>query len=285
MWTELRALELDHPSWPRARAAVRAVAEQFTKYDLLTYSSAIAFQILYAILPLMLLALAALGVVGAQSLYTDHVAPGLRHALSHDAYGIANRTALKVMNGKRYWWSSLGLVVTLWGAGAALRSMMTPLNEVYGARETRGWVRRIAVSIGAGAAAILLVAAALLIALLAPLVSLPGIVDLLFGIVRWAATFALVLLAIAVVLRAVPAKKRPLQWVSIGSVLCAVCWVGGTIGFGAYISAVSYTSFYGAVAGVVLLLIYLHVSAIAFLLGVVVDALLRERVSRTSGGS
>jgi membrane protein len=78
----------------------------------------------------------------------------------------------------------------------------------------------------------------------------------------------------------VPAKKRPVEWVSLGSALCTICWVVATIGFGAYISAVSYTSFYGAAAGVVLLLIYLHVTAIAFLLGVVVDSLLRDEVQK-----
>jgi membrane protein len=277
---ELAALELRRLSWRRLRRGAAAVAAEFGKYDLLTYSSAMSFQILYAVLPLTMLALAALGVAGAQSLYTAHIAPSLRHALSPDAYAIANRTALHVMNGKRFWWSSLGLVVTLWGVGAALRSMMTPLNDVYGARETRSWGRRIAISIAAGAAAILLVSAALLIALLAPLVNLPGILDLLFGVARWAATFALLVSAIAVVLWAVPAKRRPVKWISVGSVLCVLCWIGGTIGFGAYISAVSYTSFYGAVAAGVLLLVYLHVSTIAFLLGVVVDGLLRAEVGR-----
>ena len=128
------------------KRGTRAVAKEFVDHDLLTYSSAIAFQILYAVIPLAFLALAALGVFGWQSVYTQHIAPGLQHALSKDAFAIANRTALKAMNGKRLWWASLGLLVTLWGAGAALRAMMTPLNRIYGARETRSWIARIGIS-------------------------------------------------------------------------------------------------------------------------------------------
>src|SRR4051794_31042600 len=191
MLAELRALELRRVSRRRAQRAVTAVAAQFTKHDLLTYSSAIAFQVIYAVIPLTLLALAALGVVGWQSLYTEHVAPSLKAALSPDAYRIVHRTATKVMGGKRFWWTTLGLLTTLWGAGAALRAMMTPLNAIYGAREERGFLRRIGVSIAGGAAAIVLVAAALLIALLAPLVDLHGFVALCFGLVRWAATLVL----------------------------------------------------------------------------------------------
>jgi membrane protein len=216
--------------------------------------------------------------------YTQHVAPGLHHTLSKDAFAITNRTALKAMNGKRLWWASLGLLVTLWGAGAALRAMMTPLNRIYRARENRSWAARIGISIGAGALVIVLMCAALLLTLLGPLWNLHGIAAVAFGILRWAATIGLLVAAIAALLWAVPAKTRPIRWISVGTALCTVCWIGATIGFGAYISAVSYSSFYGAVAGIVLLLIYLHVSAIAFLLGVVVDSLLRDEVRNRRRG-
>lgn len=282
MRAELAALELHRLSWRRAKRAVLAIAAEFNKYDLLTYSSAIAFQVLYAILPLALLALAGLGVVHWESLYRNHIAPSLRSTLSADAYAIANRTAMKVMNGKRLFWATAGLVVVLWGAGAALRSMMTPLNRVYDAKEHRSWLRRIAVSIGGGAVAILCLGGAMLIALLAPLWNIGGILAVLFWIVRWVATIALLVAAIATLLWVVPAKKRPIRWISVGTALCTVCWVVGTLGFGAYVSAVSYSSFYGAVAGFVLLLIYVHVSTIAFLLGVVVDGLLRDELRSRS---
>jgi membrane protein len=280
MLAELAALELRRLSRRRVRGGAEAVWGQFAEHDLLTYSSAISFQMLYAAIPIGLLTLAAMGLVGAESLYTDHIAPALHRTLSHDAYGVANRTALKVLNGERLWWSTLGLAVTLWGAGAALRSMMTPLNRVYGAEERRSWLRRIAVSVLGGALAIACVLGAILIALVAPLWNLHGAAGWLFWAARWAATVLLLFAAIATLLWVVPAKKRPVEWISVGSALCAVCWIVATLGFGAYISAVSYQSFYGATAGVVLLLIYLHVSAIAFLLGVVVDALLREEVRK-----
>lgn len=235
---------------------------------------------IYAVIPLAFLAVAALGVVGAESLYTSHIAPALRHTLSKDAFAIANRTALKAMNGKKFWWATVGVIVTLWGSGAALRSMMTPLNAVYDADEDRSWRRRMIVSIGGGALTIACVIGAFLIVWLAPLLNLSGVVAVLFTIARWAGTLALLAAAIATILWTVPAKKRPIEWVSVGSALCMICWVVATIGFGAYITAVSYSSFYGAVAGIVLLMIYLHVTAIAFLLGVVVDSLLRDEVRK-----
>jgi membrane protein len=277
---EIAALELRRLSWRRARNGATSIAEEFAKYDLLTYSSAIAFQALYVVIPLALLGLAGLGAVGEKSLYTEYVAPTLHRDLSNDAYRVANRTALRVLDRERWFWMTFGLCVTLWGVGASLRSMMTPLNGIYGAKEHRSWLERLRVSIGGGALVMCCVYATIVVVLVGRLIHAGGAVDVLTGIVRWLVAFVLLLLANALLIRLVPAKKRPLEWVSIGSVLVAICWIVATIGFGAYISAVSYSSFYGALAGVVLLLVYLHVSAIAFLLGIVVDALLREEVRR-----
>jgi membrane protein len=264
------------------RRLASGVTDQFAKYDLLTYSSAIAFQMLYAVIPLAMLTLAAIGLVGWQSLYTDHVAPTLRSDLSHSAFNLLNSTALKAMDSKRLWWASFGLVVTLWGAGAALRSLMTPLNNIYGARETRSVGQRLALSIGGGAIAIVFLFSAIGVVMLGRLLHPGGVLAVGVFLVRWIVTLLLLFAAIATLLWAVPAKRRPLEWVSLGSVLSVVCWIVASVGFGAYIRAVSYSNFYGALASFVVLLIYLHVSAIAFLLGVTVDSLLREQTQGRS---
>ena len=135
------------------------------------------------------------------------------------------------------------------------------------------------VSLAGGAIVIVFVFAAIIVVLGGRLVQPHNVVlDVAVFLFRWVVALVLLTLANAALIRIVPAKKRPIRWVSLGSSLATLCWIGGTLGFGAYISAVSYSSFYGALAGIVLLLIYLHVSAIAFLLGVTVDAELRQEV-------
>lgn len=253
--------------------------KEFAKHDLLTYSSAIAFQVLYAVVPLVMLGLAGLGLVGEQSLWAKHIAPALHRRLSPQAFTIADRTARHAMGGGRLWWVTIGLVLALYGVGSALRSMMTPLNEIYDAREGRSWAKRVLVSIGGGAIVVACIFTALIVVLGGRLVHPHNVVfDIAVFLVRWIVALVLLTLANAALIRIVPAKKRPIRWVSIGSALATLCWIGGTLGFGVYISTISYASFYGALAGIVLLLIYLHVSAIAFLLGVTVDSELRSEV-------
>jgi hypothetical protein len=164
----------------RLRRLAADAARLFAQHDLLTYSSAIAFQVLYAVVPLALLALAGLSLAGERSIYVRHIAPTLHRRLSADAFAIANRTALKVMSGERFWWLTLGLIVTLWGVGAALRSMMTPLNGVYGARETRSWRRRLLSSLGGGAIVVMCIFAAIVVVLGGRLVHPHGLLSVGF---------------------------------------------------------------------------------------------------------
>jgi membrane protein len=279
---ELATLRLRGLSRRRLRHAARALAGPFADHDLLTYSSAIAFQALYAVVPLLLVVLAGLGLFGLESTYTHHIAPTLRRDLSTDAYRIANRTALRVIEKKQFFWCSLGLVATAWGAGSCLRSMMRPLNAVYGTSEDRSWGRRIAISVGGGLVVMVCVLLAAAVVLGGRLAHPTGVLAVGLFLLRWLDALALLLIAIATLIRLVPAKKRPFAWVTVGSIVSAICWTVATLGFAAYVSAVSYSSFYGALAGLILLLIYLHVSAIAFLLGVVVDAQLRQAVNSSS---
>lgn len=263
-----------------ATAVAKRVRGDFGDYDLLTYSSAIAFQILYAVVPLVLVGLAGLGVLGFRSVYTDHIAPVLQRDLSHDGYAIANHTARHVLGPARVWWMTAGLLLTIWGVGAALRATMTPLNRIYGARENRSYKERLLTSLLGGIVVMVCVYAAIVLELAGRLVHLGSPWQGFFDALRWLLTFVLLLVVIAVMIRFVPAKRRPMQWVTVGSLLSGICWIVATIGFGIYIRTISYSSFYGALATVVLLLIYLHVAAIAFLLGVSVDAQLRQEVER-----
>ena len=65
---------------------------------------------------------------------------------------------------------------------------------------------------------------------------------------------------------------------SFGTGLVLASWVLTSIGFGLYATYVaSYTSVFGHLAGVFVLLLYLWLSANAFLVGIQLDACVRER--------
>jgi uncharacterized BrkB/YihY/UPF0761 family membrane protein len=66
----------------RARELGRALLDGFKQHDLLTYSSAISFQIVTAVVPFVMFVLALAGLLHLNSVWQDHVAPEIRTHVS-----------------------------------------------------------------------------------------------------------------------------------------------------------------------------------------------------------
>lgn len=281
MRAELAVLDLRRLTWRRTWAGIYRVHVVFNTNDLLSYASSIAFQVLYAVVPLIMLGLGALGLLGQEDVYIKHVAPHLRRDMSPDAFQVVDGTARRMMSSERYYWTTAGLAVTVWGISGSIRAMFVPLNRIYRAEETRTFPNRMATSFVVAAIVIVCVYGAIALSLGGRLVHPHEVVvAVLLFVGRWALTVALVLLAIGAIVRLAPAKRLDLQWVSVGALLSTASWIGATALFSAYVSVVSYTSLYGVLAVLVVLLAYLYYSAVSFLFGVVVDSLLRDEIRK-----
>src|SRR5688572_22646735 len=96
------------------RALAKDVLERWRETDLLTYGSAIAFQVLFALIPLMLFALGLMGFLGLQDVYGDDVRPELEKSLSPAAYSVVDDTVRKVLESQQFFWITAGLVIAIW---------------------------------------------------------------------------------------------------------------------------------------------------------------------------
>ena len=64
--------------------------------------------------------------------------------------------------------------------------------------------------------------------------------------VQWGAALALLTTAVWVLLRFAPAHPGPHRWVSFGSALCVIAWVGTSVVFGIYVTDIAdYGSIFG----------------------------------------
>lgn len=282
MRAELAVIDVRRLTWKRVWRGIYRVHVEFNTHDLLSYGSSIAFQALYAVVPLVLLGLGTLGITGEQTVYTHHIAPSLRRDMSHDAFHIVNTTAQDVMSGsKRIYWTTAGLLVTIWGISGSIRAMFVPLNRIYDTEETRTFWNRLFTSFLVSVIVIACVYAAILDVYLTRLLHPSPVLAVLLFIGRWAGALLMLLLAIGAIVRLAPSKKLPAEWVSVGALLSALSWIGASLLYGAYVSVVSYTSLYGFLALIVVLLAYLYYSSVSFLFGIVVDSLLRDEIKKS----
>jgi membrane protein len=257
---------------PPLREPVRALLRAYRRNELLTFASAIAFQLAFALIPFTLFALGLLGALGLEDVWKHDVVPDLHSSVSPAAFTLINSTALKVLGSKNLFWVTAGLVIAVWEMSAGMRAVMGAFDRIYGTRRSRSPRERYLVSIGLAIAVGLLLMLAIAVFMLGPLVS--GVVT----IVRWPASAALLLTAIAVELRFAPADPQPIRWVSLGSGLVVGAWLATSLAFAFYIRDIAdYGTVYGALAVVIIAFEYLYLASAAFLTGAQLDQLARER--------
>ena len=162
---------------------------------------------------------------------------------------------------------------------------MGVLSEIYNDGEDRSFKSRYMTSIVLGTSVAALVLLAFSVARFGPQVlglDDPGfLVETVVFAVRWGAALALLSTAVWLLLRFAPAHPSPHRWVSFGSALCVLAWVGSSLVFGLYITQIAdYGSIFGSLATVFVLLTYLYISAASFLIGAEVDAIVRDEWHR-----
>ena len=261
------------------RAGVRRFVDAYADNDLLTYASAISFQILSALVPFLLFGFGLLGFLHLDDVWSQELAPRLKTGVSDAAFAFADEVIRKALSSRQLFWISAGFLIALWEVSGAVRAVMGALNTVYGIETRRSWRRRMLVSTALALAVGACWLAAIAVVVVSPLVygDVHGALAAVLFLGRWAVAGALLLVAVAVLLHYAPERRSPLDWVTFGAVLIMAGWLLMSIGFGVYLRYIAdYNSIFGGLATVVVLIAYLYGSAVVFLGGVQVDALMRS---------
>jgi membrane protein len=262
-------------SW---RHRVGAVVKAYEEHDLLTYASAISFQILSSIVPFALFGVALLGFLHLEEVWRDELAPQIEPTISREGFEVLDDAVQKALSSQQVFWLTAGFLIALWQVSGAVRAVMGALNTIYRERTRRSWVRRMLVSTGLALAEGVCFLGAIGVVTLTPLLygDVPAALALALLVARWAAAGALLLLAVGLLLHYAPERHQPLEWVSLGSLVIIVAWLAMSAAFGFYLTEVaSYGSVFGPLATVVVLMGYLYFSTVIFLGGVQLDALAR----------
>jgi len=187
----------------------------------------------------------------------------------------------------------ISILIALWSASGGVGQLITAVNTAYDEEETRGFVKRKLLALGLTLAAIVFMVIMIsLVAVAPPLLAnlLPsGPLRWLLEIARWVLLVVLVAVALAVLYRVAPARDAPkMAWVSTGAGFATLLWVIASIGFTIYVSnfgSSGYAKTYGALAGVVVLLLWLWITCYAILLGAEINAESEEQtLSDTTKG-
>lgn len=186
---------------------------------------------------------------------------------------------------------TFGLVIALgtalWSASGAVGNLISAISVAYGTHDSesrRSFVakRAMALTMTFGAIVTFVVMVALL-AVVPAVLDLDGALGVLVDAARWVLLVAVFLVGLGVLYRYSPQRARPrIVWISPGAVAATAIWLVASAGFSLYTTLGGYGSSYGALAGVVVLMMWLYLTCYAALLGAELNAEV-ERWARTPG--
>ncbi len=270
-------------------AVIRQSIKGFVEHDMTTYAAALAYHVLFSLFPFIIFLIALCSFFELSDFF-DWLRQQARAVLPQPAMEQVNRVIDELQLPQKGL-LSFGVITALWLASRGIRAIMSALNAAYQTRESRPvWIRYpLSVIYTLGIAAMLLASAGLLIIgpqamqWVAQQVGLEQLFVTLWTWLRWPAALLLTSLAIAFIYYVAPNVAHRFRLISPGSVLAVVVWLAASIGFGYYVQNFSnYSVMYGSIGAVIVLLLYLYISAAALLYGAEVNAVIERQASERS---
>lgn len=172
----------------------------------------------------------------------------------------------------------LGIVLAIYSASKGMSSLMDGMNVAYDEEEERGFFRLKLETIGLTLLLIfgLIIGVGAMIALPSFLnfVTWGVLAEALSAVISFAILGGLTLVGLSLIYRYGPSRDTAeLSWVTPGAVVATILWFVGSAGFAFYVGNFgSYNETFGAVAGVVVLMMWLWISAYVIMLGAELNA-------------
>lgn len=167
------------------------------------------------------------------------------------------------------------LTVALWSASTGVANLITAVNLAYEEDQRVGFLKRrgmaLAFTVGAIVTFTLLVG---LVAVFPVAIDTGGVPRVLLEAARWVVLAAVSAAALGGIYRYAPERRDArVSWVTVGAVVATVIWLAASAGFSLYVTLLgSYARTYGALAGVVILLVWMWLTSMAVLLGAEINA-------------
>ena len=254
------------------------VAAAMDRHGVLTDATAIAFRMLFALAFLSLTGLAFAGAVHVEGIWSHQIGPNIARMVSPNFYRELDHSVDQVLTARRWWWLSVGLVLTVWQVSSGVRALMTALDSIYEVKDRRPFWVRMGISIGLAAliiATLFVIAAALLLS--ASGRSTPAMLRVGEAILRFSFSAVVLLFLVSMLLRFTTPAHLRIKWVTLGSTITITIWLAASWLFGWYIANFAYRGYqqaFGILSLLIVVMTYLYVASIAFLVGAELDALL-----------
>ena len=268
------SLRFVRASWGAVRRMLR---EHFTGT-----AAELAYYGLLSAVPCIVVFVGVLGLLGSHPATTEAITRIVREGGSSDAAGVVGDAARSVVeaDGAATLALGAGLLTTLWVASIYLAAFHRAAYRVHGVQPVVAWrARPLQILITFLSLVLLAIAAVALtvtkrvIGAIGETVGAEDATVAIWSVGRWLLTLLVLVVLIAALYNLAPKEEgRRVRLLSVGSVTAVAVWLIASVGFEIWVgSFASYDATYGTLAGAVAFAIWLWISNLALLFGMVLD--------------
>ena len=236
-------------------------------------AAGVAFYTLLALFPAIIAGVSIYGLVADPETVRDQI-DRLAQRLSPETATILTQQIRQVTSGAGGALgvaTVIGILTALWSASSGMKALITGVNLAYDETESRKFVklRGLSILLTLGAMVLLAVAGATIVGFPPIADNLPVVLQWVLSILRFVVLAVLLIAGLAVLYRYAPDRDEPKwTWVSWGSGIATLLWILASIGFSIYVNSFgNYNKTYGALAGIIILMFWLYLTAVIVLVG------------------
>jgi membrane protein len=273
--------------------ALKATVQDFQRDDALGLAAQLAYYLILALFPFILVLVSLLGLFGSEGL-ASIVLGYFQQVMPEEVYRLIATYTEDIISGreKRPGLLSFGILFTIWTASGAFAALMNALNRAYDVQETRPFwkVRGIAILMTFGLSVLILLGVLLLVfgpsigRAITDIFGLDEVFVMVWNVARWPAALLFLVLTVALIYYFAPDIDQPFRWITPGGLIGVLLWVLASVAFSFYVNNFgSYNKTYGSIGVVIILLLYLYISSLTILFGAELNATLVRMKEEISG--
>ena len=270
--------QLPKRSWLKV---LKGAGREFSGDNLSDTAAALTYYAIQAIFPGALVLLSIVGLLGTSA--TQKLITNLGQIIP----GSAQDTVVKAITGAQSNQKAagvafvIGLVAGIWSASGYVAAFMRAANVVYDVPEGRPIWKTIPTRLATTVVLMLLmlVAAAIVVfsgpvaQQVGKLIGLGSAALTVWSIAKWPVLVVLMMVMVGILYWATPNAKQGFKWVSPGGVIGVLLWIVASALFAFYVAHFSsYSKTYGALAGVIIFLVWIWISNLVILFGAEINA-------------
>jgi membrane protein len=273
--------------------ALKATVQEFQRDDALGIAAQLAYYLILALFPFILVLVSLMGTFGSQELASE-VLGYFQQVMPEQAYEIIRTFTENIISGeaKAPGLFTFGILFTIWAASGAFAALINALNRAYDVEETRPFwkVRGIAILMTLGLSVLVLIGVLLLVlgpqigTAIANVFGLERTFLVVWDVARWPVALFFMVITVALLYYFAPDVEQPFRWITPGGLIGVLLWVLASVAFNFYVSNFgSYNKTYGSIGAVIVLLLYLYISSLTILFGATLNATLVRMKEEISG--